>query len=389
MMLRKAPGAAVGEVARRVMAWYRSGPSRLRLRRRLYLFSAPLIIVLLAAAVKMISVVVAGNWAATDFDRHDIAALRDDISILETFNVIDPTKTSFAGGDLMVLEGRLTDAESRFRESLSRTDAAASCPVRVNLELVQETLGDIATRGNDKEAAEKWYTTAIAVVTEAPGQCFEGNDDANADRSAIRAEALPRLEEKLRNLRRPPAPSPPPPPPFTPPPPPTSLTPTSGPPLPGLGGGAPSPSPDASRSEGGESPDGAPSQGESPGAAPSPSPGEPGEASDGAGAGQTPGAAPPPGPGPNMPSAQAPEPTMTPGPGPNMPAPPTSAGGDNPIVGPEGGGPDVLNPISPDRLPSAGGGRAPGQQLGVGRGDPLDRLKILLDNANAHGENRE
>lgn len=406
MMLRKAPGAVVGDAAGRVMAWYRSGPSRLRLRRRLYLFSAPLIIMLLAVAVKMISVVVAGNWAVSDFDRHDIAALRDDISILEMVDVIDPAKTSFASGDLMVLEGRLTDAEARFQESLSRTDDSASCPVRVNLELVQETLGDIATRGNDKEAAEKWYRSAIAVVTEAPGGCFEGNDDANADRSAIRAEALPRLEEKLRNLHRPPAPPPPPPPPFTPPPPPTSLTPTSGPPLPGLGPGAPSPSPGAAPSEGaesspgaspspGESPDGAPSQGQSPdgapsqGGAPSPAPGESGEGSDGAGAGQTPGAAPPPGPGPNMPSAQAPEPTMTPGPGPNMPTPPTSVGGDNPIVGPEGGGPDVLNPISADRLPSAGGGRAPGQQLGVGRGEPLERLKILLDNANAHGENRE
>lgn len=324
MMLMKESGAAVRAAARRVLTRYRSGPNRLRLRRRLYLFSAPLIIVLLVVAAKLISVVVAGNWAASDFDRHDIDALRDDISILEMFNVVDPAKTSFASGDLMVLEGRLTDAEARFGESLSRTDPAASCPVRVNLELVQETLGDLATRGNDKQVAERWYNAAIAVVKEAPAHCFEGNDDANADRKAIRAQALPRLQEKLRNLHRPP------PPPSAPP---QTVTPQS----------------------------------------PSPEPGEPGGQ-------QTPGAAPPPGPGPNMPSPETAEPTMTPG-------PPTGTGGDAPIAGPEGGGSDVLNPVSPDRLPSTGSGRAPGQRLGDG--NPLERLKILLDNANAHGGNQE
>jgi hypothetical protein len=366
MMLMKESGAAVRAAARRVLTRYRSGPARLRLRRQLYLFSAPVIIVLLVAAAKMISVVVAGNWAASDFDRHDISALGDDISTLEIFNVIDPAKTSFASGDLMVLEGRLTDAEARFGESLSRTDPASSCPVRVNLELVQETLGDLATRGNDKAAAERWYTAAIAVVKEAPAQCFEGNDDANADRKAIRAQALPRLEEKLRNLHRPPPPPSAAPQTVTPQPAPTSLTPTAAPPLPGLPGASESPAP--APGESGASP--------SPGA--SPGPGQPG---GGPGDGQqTPGAAPPPGPGPNMPSPETAEPTMTPG-------PPTGTGGDAPIAGPEGGGPDVLNPVSPDRLPSTGSGRTPGQRLGDG--DPLERLKILLDNANAHGGNQE
>ncbi len=70
-----------------------------------------------------------------------------------------------------------------------------------------------------------------------------------------------------------------------------------------------------------------------------------------------------------MPSPDAPEPTATPG-------PEAGAGND-----------EVLDPISADRLPSAGNGRAPGQRLGTG--DPLEQLKILLDNANAHGENRE
>lgn len=365
MMLRKAPAMAARQAVQRILTGYRSGPSRLRLRRRLLLFSAPVIALVLVAAVKMISVVVVGGSAASDFERHDIDALDGDVSILRTFDVIDPAKTSFADADLKVLEGRLEDAAAGFLDSLSRTDHAESCPARVNLELMQETLGDLATRGGNKQVAEKWYTSAISVVTEATAQCFAGNDDPNPDRRSIRATALPRLEQKLRNLHRPSAPKPPPPTTIPPQPLPTSLTPmTSAPALPGQSAEPTAPGPSGGPPS--------PSAGESPGAGPAP------------------GQAPPPGPGPNMPTPQSPDPTLTPGPGPNMPAPPTGSGGDAPVVGPEGGGgPDVLNPVGADRLPSVGSGSQPGQSLGVGSGDPLDRLRILLENANAHGDSSE
>jgi hypothetical protein len=381
MMLRKAPAMAARQAVQRIMAGFRFGPSRLRLRRRLLLFSAPVIALVLMAAVKMISVVVVGGSAASDFERHDIDALADDVAILRTFDVIDPAKTSFADADLKVLEGRLEEAAAGFEDSLSRTDHAQSCPVRVNLELVQETLADLATRGGNKQVAEKWYTSAISVVTQAPGQCFAGNDDPDPDRRAIRAEALPRLQAKLRNLHRPPAPKPPPPTAIPPQPLPTSLTPMpSAPPLPGQSAQPTAP---------GQSPAPSPSAEESPGTGPAPgSPGGP-PAPGSPGAGPAPGQ-PPPGPGPNMPTPQSPKPTLTPGPGPNMPAPPTAPGGDAPLVGPEeGGGPDVLNPVGADRLPSVGSGGQPGQRLGVGSGDPLDRLRILLENANAHGDTSE
>ena len=42
-------------------------PSRLTLRKRLVLFSAPVALVALIAAVKLISVVVAGNSAVSNF----------------------------------------------------------------------------------------------------------------------------------------------------------------------------------------------------------------------------------------------------------------------------------------------------------------------------------
>jgi hypothetical protein len=203
-------------------------PSRLRLRRRLLVFSAPVVIVALIAAVKMISVVVAGNSAVSHFTGGDVAALRDDVSALSILNVIEPAKAPFAAGALAVREGRLDEADARFTEALSRTEAAQSCPVRVNLELVRERQGDVdAWEGRPDQARER-YTSALAIVEGAPADCFEGNTDPDADRRAIRNDAAARLAAKMAALgAAPPAPPPPPPPPAPPPPPPPPLAPAT------------------------------------------------------------------------------------------------------------------------------------------------------------------
>jgi len=188
------------------------GPSRLRLRRGLLVLSAPVAIVALVASIKMISIVVAGNSAAMDFARGDISALRDDVSVLSVLNVLEPLKAPSAAGSLAVLEGRLDQADARYSDVLSRTDAVQSCPVRVNLELVRETQGDLAARDLRWEQARERYSSALTIVEEADSGCFQGNTDANPERRAIRNDAAARLVAKMAGLGTPPLPPPPPPP---------------------------------------------------------------------------------------------------------------------------------------------------------------------------------
>lgn len=328
MMLRKSSFAKLRPIS-----------ARIRLRRRLYMFSAPVILGLLLAAIKLISVGIVGNAAVTDFTRHDIEALRHDVSMLSVLDVMEPAKTSVAAGDLAVLQGRLHEADDRFSEALSRTNQLQSCPFRINLLLVRETLGDLATQAGSKKEAERLYTTAVVLASDAPSRCFVGNDDPNPDRRAIRESAIPRLQQKLELLRRPAASLPPPGSTVTPQEPPTSLTPlTSAAPLPGL-----------------------------------PALGSP----------------PLIGPGSEQSTGTAP----TPGPGPNMPQLPQTGVSEGPVFGPDDGngqeasGAGALNPVSPDRLPTIGGGAAPGHRLGTG--DPLERLQRLLDNSNAYGDSQE
>jgi len=197
-------------------------PSRLRLRRRLLLFSAPVAVIALVVAVKMISVVVAGHSAASHFAQGAATSMRGDVATLRVVNIIEPEKVFFAEGALAVLEGRLDDADAQFSQALSRTDLAQSCPVRVNIELVRETQGDIAVFSGGPDQAREHYTSALTIVETAPQACFSGNADPDDERRAIRNDAAVRLAAKIAapNAAPPPpsplqpaAPPPPPPPP--------------------------------------------------------------------------------------------------------------------------------------------------------------------------------
>lgn len=207
-------------------------PSRLRLRRRLMMLSAPIALVALVAAVKMISVVVVGQSAQQHYDDKAIGQLGSDVSILGTLDVIEPATTRFAAGTLAVLDDRLDSAEAEFSQSLARTPADRSCPVRVNLELVRERQGDIAAWEARLDDARERYGSALSVIDDAPARCFADNDDPDPDRRAVRADAAARIAAKLSALGTvaPAAPPPPPPPGVAAPAPPVVAAPESEPP---------------------------------------------------------------------------------------------------------------------------------------------------------------
>ena len=197
-------------------------PARLRLRRRLLVASAPVALLVLVAAVKMISVVVAGNSASSAYASRDADALHSAASVLGVLNLIEPAKAPFAAGTSAVLDDRLADADARFSEALARLPAAESCPALVNLELVRERQGDVDAWENRPEAARDRYLSALDLIDGAPPGCFAGNTDPDPERRAVRNDAAPRLMAKLAGLGAPPPPPAAaptaPPPPRTPPP---------------------------------------------------------------------------------------------------------------------------------------------------------------------------
>ena len=203
----------------------RREPGRLRLRRRLLVLSAPLLMLLMVAAVKLISLAVVGNSAMSDFVRGDGAGLRADASRLAVLNLVEPARAPFAAGAADVLDGRLTDADAHFSQALARTPGAQSCDVRINVELVRETQGDVDAAAGRIAAAGERYRSAQGVVADAPANCFEGNSDALTDRGRVRQDTGNRLRAKIAALRSVPAPEPASPNAPPPPPPPSAAAP--------------------------------------------------------------------------------------------------------------------------------------------------------------------
>jgi hypothetical protein len=194
------------------MTWWRSGPARSRLRRRLLVFSAPVALVLIVVIVKSLSVVIAGDSAASAYAERDNGGLRRAADSLAVLNVIEPEKAYFAAGTLAVLDNRLEEADHQFSESLARTEPADSCATRVNLLLVRETLGDRAAAVFDGRTAVAQYVSARTAVEQAPQGCFAGNTDADPQRQILRDDALRRLNQKIAAAQVAPPPPPPPPP---------------------------------------------------------------------------------------------------------------------------------------------------------------------------------
>lgn len=211
-------------------------PPRTRWRRRLLLFSAPVAVVLLLVSVKLWSVVISGGSTASDFAARDADALRGDVAALNVLNVVEPDRAFFAAGDLAVLDDHLEEADRQFSAALAHTDPTRSCPARVNLEFVRETMGDRAADRFASGSALTWYRTALAVVDEATDGCFAGSTDPDEQRRTLLDGAAARLAAKIAAVQ---AASPPPPPPPQgaappPPPPPPGSAPSTTPPDEGL-----------------------------------------------------------------------------------------------------------------------------------------------------------
>ncbi|CAN7681923.1 hypothetical protein [Mycolicibacterium frederiksbergense] len=180
------------------------------LRRRLLLYSAPVVLVVLILVVKLVSVVVAGNAALNHFSESDATALADDAGTLQTLNIIEPEKAHYVAGTAAVLRNRLDEADRQFSLALDRTDHDESCAVRINLELVRETRGDSAAAMFQAQAAAALYLGAKQVIAGAPADCVD-------------AGAAARLDAKIAAVT-----APPPPPPPSPPPVPTPVAPAPG-----------------------------------------------------------------------------------------------------------------------------------------------------------------
>ncbi|WP_457950365.1 hypothetical protein ACTAQI_07170 [Pseudarthrobacter sp. alpha12b] len=166
-------------------------------RRRLLLWSALPVLLVLCLAAKFLSVDVLAHRAAAGFEAGNASAVDAAAGALGVANVVEPHKALFAGGDAAVLAGDYGTARTLFKQSLTMVPGGSGdeCPVRVNLTLVIERLGDQRLQAGDPASAAFLFKEALAVAGQAPERCLSPDAQTGADGRL--AEAKGRLEGKL------------------------------------------------------------------------------------------------------------------------------------------------------------------------------------------------
>ena len=174
-----------------------SGRDTERRWRRRRLLALPIVVVLLAVSVKLVTM----SW----FSTRGVAAYEDEsytrsvteFDRLELINVVDPWRAHLGSGAALYRQDDLEGAEAAFRRALEI--APQRCDVRFNLVVTIEAQGDRLTGGEQREVEESErqdglarYRVALDIAD--AGVCPE----STAGEAATRLEAArDRLRAKL------------------------------------------------------------------------------------------------------------------------------------------------------------------------------------------------
>jgi len=172
---------------------------RKRLRRRLLLWSAPVVLVVLLVALKLLSLptfAALTQWSYGDQQFERSASLSEPLGVA---NLVEPWVHHFDRGTAYAQIGVLDVARQEFVTALDLApeDATISCVIRVNLVLTIEAQGDAALLELRYADAEALYELGQKTVAEAPEGCFQPPEDPQQpDTSQPLDDAQQRLDEK-------------------------------------------------------------------------------------------------------------------------------------------------------------------------------------------------
>lgn len=169
-----------------------------RLRRRLILFSLPVVIVIFAIAVKLIAMTILGALAAAAYARDDFSQAANLSRAQTVLNIIDPWKPHYNTGTALARQGLLDNARSELERALELAAPDQQCPVRVNLALTIEMQGDavVAASGKTPPAIDL-YQQALAVIQGSDQSCFNPPPPGQPETADPLTESEQRVKAKL------------------------------------------------------------------------------------------------------------------------------------------------------------------------------------------------
>ena len=156
-----------------------------RKRKRLLLWSAPLMLIAFLAALKLLSAVALNTAGSSAYDHANYNTATDRFESLEVFNVIEPWKAHFNQGTALYSGGLFFKATEQLEVALDLVPKSPQgeppgkeeCDVRTNYSLALEGLGDEAMAASDPAMGANYYGQAQDMLS----NCGEGGGNGGEE----------------------------------------------------------------------------------------------------------------------------------------------------------------------------------------------------------------
>lgn len=166
-------------------------------RKALAWLALPAVIVL-AFSAKVIGMYASAHQSISAYWKGDYPAAIDAARGQEFLNWFEPYKAPFNAGTAFAASGAFDQARDRFAEALGLARGLEVCPVRFNLALAIERLGDDALAAHDHRGALAHYAESLAITQGTPAECDSDAASAHSsDPSRSLGEALDAAERRV------------------------------------------------------------------------------------------------------------------------------------------------------------------------------------------------
>lgn len=157
-----------------------------RKRKRLLLWSAPLMLIAFLAALKLLSAVALNMAGASAYDNASYNTAEDRFASLEVFNVVEPWKAHFNQGTAIYASGQFWQATEQLKVALDlvpkspqgEPPGSEECDVRTNYSLALEGLGDEAMAASDPAMGADYYRQAQEMLSNCGESGGNGGEEA-------------------------------------------------------------------------------------------------------------------------------------------------------------------------------------------------------------------
>ncbi|MGW8482532.1 hypothetical protein ACWGJP_05295 [Microbacterium sp. NPDC055903] len=176
---------------------------RRSIRKWIAIGTLPLTLAALLFTGKLLSMYAFAHQSITAYVVDDYAGTIRAGQGQEFLNLFEPYKAPYNVGVGLGASLQLDDARAKFEEALDLATGLDVCPVRVNLALVTEQLGDAARAEGDGAGAAEFYGEALTITVETPEECdSEEAQEQSPDPERDMSETLDELEDRLQQKQQ-------------------------------------------------------------------------------------------------------------------------------------------------------------------------------------------